>query len=277
MGKHAVLVVVAHKRSGTTVRIMENDPLQLTVAARIGNLEPIAIAMDHAAQTASSIVGKNDRVAVEVLDPFKARRAPVDERRENTQLPRVTIEDARFESASDQPITRLTKVDAVERHIRRVKADHQASAVVESHEAATIERQSLRPDGLQECEKKRMGVNESGHHVPAVRKSVGRPFEVARSDKTRPTLFPRGADPEHDHWRLHDAERETIGPRQGSFSGTDDQLFDAYRKAYSGLDDIKVDVKSPNGTYTLAEGVTPRQAVDVIQNWFKEQGLWNGK
>ncbi|WP_244140460.1 DUF6531 domain-containing protein [Burkholderia sp. BCC1047] len=133
------------------------------------------------------------------------------------------------------------------------------------------------PDGLQECEKKRMGVNESGHHVPAVRKSVGRPFEVARSDKTRPTLFPRGADPEHDHWRLHDAERETIGPRQGSFPGTDDQLFDAYRKAYSGLDDIKVDVKSPNGTYTLAEGVTPRQAVDVIQNWFKEQGLWNGK
>ncbi|WP_080414958.1 RHS repeat-associated core domain-containing protein [Burkholderia ubonensis] len=133
------------------------------------------------------------------------------------------------------------------------------------------------PDGLQECEKKRMGVNESGHHVPAVRKSVGRPFEVARSDKTRPTLFPRGADPEHDHWRLHDAERETIGPRQGDFPGTDDQLFDAYRKAYSGLDDIKVDVKSPNGTYTLAEGATPRQAVDVIQSWLKEQGLWNGR
>src|SRR5690606_16831153 len=39
--------------------------------------------------------------------------------------------------------------------------------------------------------KKCMGVSESGHHVPSVRKSKNRPFEVARSDKTRPTLFPK--------------------------------------------------------------------------------------
>lgn len=56
-----------------------------------------------------------------------------------------------------------------------------------------------------------MGVSESGHHVPAVRKSKGRPFEVSRSDKTRPTLFPRGENPEHNHWRLHHAERDVIG------------------------------------------------------------------
>ncbi|PIT14842.1 RHS repeat domain-containing protein [Snodgrassella alvi] len=121
--------------------------------------------------------------------------------------------------------------------------------------------------------KKCMGVKSSGHHVPAVRKSKGRTFEVSRSDKTRPTLFPKGKNPEHDHWRLHNAEREIIGPRQGDFIGSDKQLFDAYRKAYSGLDDIKVDVKSPNGTYNLGTNVTPSKAVDLMESWLKEQGL----
>jgi len=84
------------------------------------------------------------------------------------------------------------------------------------------------PLGLSgESHKKTMGVNSSGHHVPAVRKSRGRPFEVKKSDKTRPTLFPTGNDPEHDHWRLHDAERQHIGPRQGDYPGSDKELFDA--------------------------------------------------
>ena len=38
--------------------------------------------------------------------------------------------------------------------------------------------------------------------------------------------------------------------------------------------DIKVDVKSPNGTYTLGTDVTPYEAVDLIQKWLKEQGLY---
>ena len=44
--------------------------------------------------------------------------------------------------------------------------------------------------------------------------------------------------------------------------------------AYKGLNDIKVDVKSPNGTYTLGTDVTPYEAVDLIQNWLKEHGLY---
>jgi RHS repeat-associated protein len=128
-------------------------------------------------------------------------------------------------------------------------------------------------DPLGWCETKGMGVSKSGHHVPAVRKSVGRPFEIARSDKTRPTLFPRGENPEHSHWLLHEAERMHVGPRQGSFPGTDDELFTAYRKAYENMDHIKVDVASPNGSHVLGENVTPRTAVDLIDNWLKEGGL----
>ena len=123
-------------------------------------------------------------------------------------------------------------------------------------------------------DKKRINVGDSGHHVPAVRKSRGRPFEVSRNDKTRPTIFSKGSDPGYDHWRLHDAERNYIGPQQGDFIGTDDELFDAYRSAYKGLDDIKVDVKSPDGTYILGTDVTPVQAVDLMQSWLKKQGLY---
>jgi len=107
-----------------------------------------------------------------------------------------------------------------------------------------------------------------------VRKAKGRPFAVSRSDKTRPTIFSKGIDPGYDHWRLHDAERNYVGPRQGDFIGTDDELFDAYRNAYKGLNDIKVDVKSPNGTYILGTDVTPYEAVDLIQAWLKEKNLY---
>ncbi|MDR0173148.1 hypothetical protein [Enterobacter sichuanensis] len=41
----------------------------------------------------------------------------------------------------------------------------------------------------------------------------------------------------------------------------------------SNLDDIKVDVKSPNGTYSLDTNVTQVKAVDLIEVWLNEQGL----
>ena len=92
----------------------------------------------------------------------------------------------------------------------------------------------------------RIGVQRSGHHVPPVRKSVGRPFEMKRSNKCWPTMFPKGGDPEEEHALLHAAERKTVGPRQGDFKGTDSELFDAYEEAYKspGVSGIKVDLKS---------------------------------
>jgi len=116
---------------------------------------------------------------------------------------------------------------------------------------------------------RRINVGPSGHHVPAVRKCKGRPdLEVKRSDKSRPTLFSKGDDPGHDHWRMHNAEREFVGPRQGAFEGTDDDLFDAYREAYKDLDDIEVEVRSPDGSVYLGSG-TPREAVDLLDNYLR--------
>jgi hypothetical protein len=120
---------------------------------------------------------------------------------------------------------------------------------------------------------KEMRVGDSGHHVPAVRKASGRPFEVNRSDKTRPTIHVRGdaTTQAQAHWRMHNAELEHIGPRQGDFTGSDDALFQAYRESYAALNDIRVDVRSPNGTHVLAEDVTPAEAVDVIERFLSNK------
>ena len=120
---------------------------------------------------------------------------------------------------------------------------------------------------------KGISVGPAGHHVPGVRKSLGRLFEVARSDKTRPTIFSRSSNPALDHWRLHNAERPFVGPRQGPFLGTDDELFTAYRQAYQGLNDIRVDVRSPDATRLLGSDVSPLQAIDLIETWLRQQGL----
>lgn len=77
---------------------------------------------------------------------------------------------------------------------------------------------------------KRLFVREAGHHVPSVRKSKGRAFEVRRADKTRPTLFPIGEDVGHLHWRLHEAERKYVGARQGDFTGTDENFLKRIEK-----------------------------------------------
>jgi hypothetical protein len=147
-------------------------------------------------------------------------------------------------------------------------------AVTEEGLLVSVPEENI-PNGtlLSEGDRKKMNVGGSGHHVPAVRKARGRPFEVDRVDKTRPTMHVVESDPAEAHWRLHDAERQHVGPRQGDFVGTDKELFDAYRRAYAGLDDIKVDVRSPNGQHILATGVTPRQAVDVIETWLASKGL----
>jgi len=123
---------------------------------------------------------------------------------------------------------------------------------------------------------KGINVGDAGHHVPAVRKAFGRPFEVSRADKDRPTFFPRSDDVAHAHWRLHNAEREYVGPRQGNFQGTDQELMDAYRAAYERLDDMRVGVRSPSGKHELATDVKPKAGVDRILQWLEENGLWKG-
>ncbi|MDD1796275.1 RHS domain-containing protein [Enterovibrio sp. ZSDZ42] len=121
-------------------------------------------------------------------------------------------------------------------------------------------------------EKKRINVGEAGHHAPSVRKSKGRSFEIKRSDKNWPTFHFLGDDTGHDHWRLHEAERQHIGPRQGDFLGSDQELIDAYKKSYKEIDGVKIDVRSPNNSVILAKNVTPYEGIVKIELYLKEKG-----
>ncbi|MBR3044305.1 MAG: PKD domain-containing protein [Oscillospiraceae bacterium] len=120
---------------------------------------------------------------------------------------------------------------------------------------------------------KRMNVSSAGHHVPSVRKSKGRSFQLSRGNKSRPTFHFPGSDPGHDHWRLHEAEKLTVGKRQGDFIGTNQELMEAYKKAYAPLGDIKIDVKSPDGKTILGLGVTPEEGVDLMIEYLTKKGL----
>ncbi len=116
---------------------------------------------------------------------------------------------------------------------------------------------------------------KSGHHVPAVKKSEGRVFEVLRSDKDRPTFFLNGSDEVagRNHWRLHHAEEPYIGPRNQKFVGDDKRLMEGYKKAYRGMENISVDVKSPKGNI-IAKNVTPEKGVEIMEKWLKNNRLW---
>lgn len=119
-----------------------------------------------------------------------------------------------------------------------------------------------------------MKVGDAGHHVPAVRKAQGRTLlEVKRGDLSRPTIHVIGDEKAvaQAHWRMHNAEREHIGPRQGDFAGTDKELFDAYRKSYKDLNDIRVDVRSPDGSVILGRNVTLTEAVDLLEKYLLDK------
>jgi hypothetical protein len=68
---------------------------------------------------------------------------------------------------------------------------------------------------------------------------------------------------------MHDAERAHVGPRQGDFLGNDAELFEAYRKSYRKLTDIRVDVKSPDGSVVFGKNVTLEHAVDLLEDFLK--------
>jgi hypothetical protein len=116
---------------------------------------------------------------------------------------------------------------------------------------------------------KEMQVGQMGHHVPAVRKSRGRPFEVEPTDRTRPTFHVIGdiAVRAKAHWRMHQAEKPFLGKRQGAFEGTDRELFAAYRRSYRKLTDIRVDVRSPDGNTILGNNVSLVQGVNLIERF----------
>jgi len=53
-------------------------------------------------------------------------------------------------------------------------------------------------------------------------------------------------------------------------AGTDEELFDAYRRSYKELPDIRVDVRSPDGSTVLGKNLTLEEAVTLLEKYLPE-------
>lgn len=96
--------------------------------------------------------------------------------------------------------------------------------------------------------------------------------QLAKFDKANtPRFYPDGTPEQagQAHLRIHDATKNAeIKLQGGNPSMTDDQLLNAYRKAYSdpSLDGIRGDLRLPDGT-VVAKGVTVKDAFEKLLNW----------
>lgn len=111
----------------------------------------------------------------------------------------------------------------------------------------------------------------SGHHLVYAGKanSVGLTHLGSYSDT--PTYFFNEPYKPGAHERIHAAQKPYVGPRQGPWTGTQQELIDASKKGLHGLDDIKGDLRIPSTGEVLAKNVTPLQAFEKLEEWHKQK------
>jgi RHS repeat-associated protein len=105
-----------------------------------------------------------------------------------------------------------------------------------------------------------------GHHLVPRGKANSAGMPLLGTDRHTPTFFPNPYNP-GDHEAIHRAQRPDVGPLQGPWTGTPDELLEASRR---GLDDIahmRGDLKIPATGEVLAKNVTPAEAFDELMKW----------
>ena len=73
------------------------------------------------------------------------------------------------------------------------------------------------------------------------------------------------------HEALHQAQRPHLGPSQGSWKGTPEELLEAARKGLGDLKEMRGDLRIPSTGEVLARDVSPSQAFDILKNWHEQK------
>jgi hypothetical protein len=105
--------------------------------------------------------------------------------------------------------------------------------------------------------------------------SKGLDHLVSETD-TPTSFFKKDTYVPGSHERVHRAQRPHVGPRQGAWTGTADELLEASKKGLGSVDDIIGDLKIPSTGKILASDVNPRQAFEVLEQWHKDQMAQKG-
>lgn len=122
----------------------------------------------------------------------------------------------------------------------------------------------------------RLTPNGAGAHMVERANVRGRTGLQVFDEADTPRFYPNGT-PENAgqaHIRLHEATRnEGIRLRGGNSNLTDQQLLDAYRRAYSNpnLNGIQGSLRTPNSSVNLGDNLTPSQAFDRLMQWRASQ------
>lgn len=109
-----------------------------------------------------------------------------------------------------------------------------------------------------------------GHHLVPRGKANSAGFPLLGTKRDTPTFFPNPYNP-GDHELIHRAQRPDIGPLQGPWTGTSDELLAAARNGLDDLGDMRGDLKIPRTGEILARDVTPTEAFDRLMKWHDDQ------
>ncbi|WP_156130504.1 hypothetical protein [Paenibacillus durus] len=84
------------------------------------------------------------------------------------------------------------------------------------------------------------GINpsKSGHHLVYAGKAKSIALDHLASYQSTPTFFFKETYVEGPHERIHAAQKPHVGPRQGRWKGTAEELFEASKKGLKDVDDI---------------------------------------
>ena len=105
-----------------------------------------------------------------------------------------------------------------------------------------------------------------GHHLVPRRKANSVGMTELGTKYNTPSFFPKPYEPGM-HEALHRAQAPHIGPSQGPWKGTSEELLAASRKGLGGLD-VTGDLKIPRTGQIIAKDVSPGDAFKALVKWY---------
>ena len=112
-----------------------------------------------------------------------------------------------------------------------------------------------------------------GHHLVYQNKASGVPGLEHFADANTPTYFFNEPYVPGSHEAIHAAQRPYVGPRQGAWTGSADELLEASGKGLShpSISNIRGELREIGSGKVHASNVTPDEAFQKLMEWHKSK------
>lgn len=114
------------------------------------------------------------------------------------------------------------------------------------------------------------------HHLVPREKANSIGLDELGTTKDTPTFFPEPYEPGM-HEALHRAVSPDLGPLQGPWQRTSEELFNATSKGLDSVSNIRGDLRIPRTGEVIASNVTPKEEAHAkLLDWFKSKRSGGG-